>query len=188
MLHDHVWTFHVKYCLLLTPDGIMRKGSTVGSVWWSCVLVPCQVYFYSILWLAIPLSILSGIVLANIGLSLTHDARCAAATLYTGVQPHCNLTKLCMCTCMLAYCASPYVCSHFAITHKPWVWKILGAANDFCVGVSQYVWTHQVCGAPTQSYKCGSDRECCENERALKCKLHPQIYKTVRVHMQSLWR
>jgi len=37
-----------------------------------------------------------------------------------------------------------YLYSHFAFTHKPWVWKILGAADDFLVGVSHYIWLHQV--------------------------------------------
>lgn len=33
--------------------------------------------------------------------------------------------------------------SHFAVTHKPWVWKLLGAVNECMTGISMYVWTHQ---------------------------------------------
>ena len=34
-------------------------------------------------------------------------------------------------------------CSHFAITHKPWVWKLVGAAHDFYHGASMLAWTYQ---------------------------------------------
>ncbi|KAJ3337120.1 hypothetical protein HDU93_001546 [Gonapodya sp. JEL0774] len=33
--------------------------------------------------------------------------------------------------------------SHFAITSKPWVWKLCGALYDSFTGVSHYVWTFQ---------------------------------------------
>lgn len=34
-------------------------------------------------------------------------------------------------------------CSHFAITHKPWVWKLVGAAHDYYHGASMLAWTYQ---------------------------------------------
>ena len=34
-------------------------------------------------------------------------------------------------------------CSHFAITHKPWVWKLVGSTHDFFNGASMYAWMHQ---------------------------------------------
>ena len=34
--------------------------------------------------------------------------------------------------------------SHFAITHKPWVWKMVGLLHDFYHGASMLVWTYQV--------------------------------------------
>ena len=34
--------------------------------------------------------------------------------------------------------------SHFAVTHKPWVWKLVGSVHDFYHGASMYVWIHQV--------------------------------------------
>jgi len=33
--------------------------------------------------------------------------------------------------------------SHFAVTHKPWVWKLVGSVHDFFQGASMYVWIHQ---------------------------------------------
>jgi fatty acid desaturase len=33
--------------------------------------------------------------------------------------------------------------SHFAITHKPWVWRLVGLWHDFINGMSQHVWNHQ---------------------------------------------
>ena len=33
--------------------------------------------------------------------------------------------------------------SHFAITHKPWVWKLVGSTHDFFNGASMYAWMHQ---------------------------------------------
>lgn len=33
--------------------------------------------------------------------------------------------------------------SHFAITHKPWVWKLFGACHDVYQGASMYMWIHQ---------------------------------------------
>eukprot|EP00731_Ephydatia_muelleri_P000259 Em0001g259a len=33
--------------------------------------------------------------------------------------------------------------SHFAVTHKPWVWKLVGGIHDFYVGASMYIWTYQ---------------------------------------------
>ena len=36
-----------------------------------------------------------------------------------------------------------FLCSHFAITHKPWVWKLVGSTHDFFNGASMYAWMHQ---------------------------------------------
>ena len=33
--------------------------------------------------------------------------------------------------------------SHFAITHKPWVWKLVGSTHDFFNGASMLAWIHQ---------------------------------------------
>ena len=33
--------------------------------------------------------------------------------------------------------------SHFAITHKPWVWTLVGSTHDFFNGASMYTWMHQ---------------------------------------------
>jgi acyl-lipid (8-3)-desaturase len=33
--------------------------------------------------------------------------------------------------------------SHFALTHRPWVWRLLGATHDFVNGASFYNWLHQ---------------------------------------------
>ena len=38
---------------------------------------------------------------------------------------------------------SALCCSHFAITHKPWVWKLVGSTHDFFNGASMYAWMHQ---------------------------------------------
>ena len=52
---------------------------------------------------------------------------------------------------MLAHCNAnltfdtPISHSHFAVTHKPWVWKVLCAvSSDFYWGGSSFVWKHQV--------------------------------------------
>jgi fatty acid desaturase len=37
----------------------------------------------------------------------------------------------------------PHLLSHFAITHKPWVWKLVGATHDFFNGASMLAWIHQ---------------------------------------------
>lgn len=34
--------------------------------------------------------------------------------------------------------------SHFSVTNKPWVWRLLGSWHDFINGTSEYVWIHQV--------------------------------------------
>jgi fatty acid desaturase/predicted heme/steroid binding protein len=53
------------------------------------------------------------------------------------------------CACGWGVCSSLLIMStshdtsHFAVTHKPWVWKLLGAINDCTTGMSMYVWTHQ---------------------------------------------
>ena len=36
-----------------------------------------------------------------------------------------------------------YVFSHFAVTHKPWVWKLVGSVHDFYNGASIHVWRYQ---------------------------------------------
>ena len=36
-----------------------------------------------------------------------------------------------------------YVRSHFAITHKPWVWKMIGSVHDFFLGASMLIWKYQ---------------------------------------------
>eukprot|EP00731_Ephydatia_muelleri_P023135 Em0015g718a len=33
--------------------------------------------------------------------------------------------------------------SHFAVTHKPWVWRLVGSVHDFYHGASMFVWIHQ---------------------------------------------
>ncbi|ORZ32396.1 delta5 fatty acid desaturase [Catenaria anguillulae PL171] len=33
--------------------------------------------------------------------------------------------------------------SHFAVTHSPWVWKLLGATHDYLNGASYVVWIYQ---------------------------------------------
>lgn len=33
--------------------------------------------------------------------------------------------------------------SHFAITHKPWVWKTVGSVHDILLGCSMYTWMNQ---------------------------------------------
>jgi len=35
-------------------------------------------------------------------------------------------------------------CSHFAVTHKPWVWKMVGSVHDLFHGASMYAWIYQV--------------------------------------------
>ena len=35
------------------------------------------------------------------------------------------------------------LCSHFAITHKPWVWKLVGSVHDFFQGASMLAWMYQ---------------------------------------------
>ena len=37
---------------------------------------------------------------------------------------------------------SAYYCSHFAVTHKPWVWKTLGLFIGCASGSSIYVWIY----------------------------------------------
>ncbi|XP_062520830.1 uncharacterized protein LOC134195765 [Corticium candelabrum] len=37
----------------------------------------------------------------------------------------------------------PHDASHFAVTHKPWVWRLASLWHDFINGMSQTVWNHQ---------------------------------------------
>lgn len=37
-----------------------------------------------------------------------------------------------------------FPCSHYAVTHKPWVWKLLMGLSDSIVGISSYCWRYQV--------------------------------------------
>ena len=36
-----------------------------------------------------------------------------------------------------------YVCSHFTITHKPWVWKFFLVLSECMIGTSTYCWWYQ---------------------------------------------
>ena len=33
--------------------------------------------------------------------------------------------------------------SHFAITHKPWIWRLFGVVHDLFIGGSMFLWIHQ---------------------------------------------
>ncbi len=33
--------------------------------------------------------------------------------------------------------------SHFSVTHKPWVWKLVASLLNFSIGGSNIVWTYQ---------------------------------------------
>jgi fatty acid desaturase len=43
----------------------------------------------------------------------------------------------------LATMNATHDCSHFSVTNKPWVWRLLGAWHDFINGISETVWIYQ---------------------------------------------
>ena len=56
---------------------------------------------------------------------------------------------VCVCVCVLGSinCTSGkffFLHSHFAITHRPWVWKMVGSVHDLVHGTSMFTWHHQV--------------------------------------------
>ena len=59
-------------------------------------------------------------------------------------QWHCHMIAGWLLFILLLFFISPYISSHFSITHKPWVWKVLGSSHDFYHGLSFFVWLHQV--------------------------------------------
>lgn len=44
---------------------------------------------------------------------------------------------------MLLFSLFNFFFSHFAITHKPWVWKMVGCIHDFFQGASMLAWMYQ---------------------------------------------
>ena len=82
--------------------------------------------FHDNLFLGIPAAMVWGVCSALVAMTCTHDARLVIAALLCGRS---GLWFV--------------LCSHFAITHKPWVWKAVGSLHDFFHGASMYAWIYQ---------------------------------------------
>ena len=99
---------------------------------WHILLLICvlhiQMYLQSNLLLAIFSAIMFGFFTAVVSMTCMHDARWAF------IRTHWDyITYITVC-----------IYSHFAISHKPWVWQMVGSVHDFFNGASILTWTYQV--------------------------------------------
>ena len=67
-----------------------------------------------------------GFFTAMIGMTSFHDAKLVATKIF------------------ISLAIGIIIFSHFAITHKPWVWNVVGTFHDFYLGNSMIVWINQV--------------------------------------------
>ena len=76
--------------------------------------------------LGITASFFWGFFSALVAMTCTHDSRYYCSIISINIS------------------LSPLSLSHFAITHKPWVWKMVGHVHDFYQGCSLHTWIYQV--------------------------------------------
>ena len=79
--------------------------------------------------------------------------------------------------------------SHFAITHKPWVWKLVGSIHDFFNGASMYAWMHQhTLGHHPYTNIDGADPDIRTGERvSIRSSLPAFVQDLVCILKYSLW-
>lgn len=96
----------------------------------SVALIPVN-YLYQILvwesWVLLLLAAIGwGVFTALVAMTCTHDAR---QEVFGQVYPYTH--------------THTQTRSHFAVTHKPWVWKLVGSVHDIYQGASILAWMYQ---------------------------------------------